>query len=295
MIKCVPHKEKCKVEKASCFQNWKLNSGVIPIHTARGRNAQQMCLCFPIGKLRAGQGCVLHSAVVYLNLYQLILYFCVCHRLTLACPPCTAVRSMCRSHRGLFRITVMLQACICPVVTAVFCLRPDIHNSHVNKILKFTRDHLEQYSLVSSTVVPFVLKMKVSGHLHHRSDHPGRLGMTSLVPCLPQECPQPARKASPPVGAVVFLLRQVALFYLVHRRSPRSFCPEAPVPEALPHFRAPVACPGTLPWSGSAGTHQPRALLSSLFWCQLQPLSNNRGELMKDSHTVGIQEGGTSS
>lgn len=33
-------------------------------------------------------------------------------------------------------------------------------------------------------------------------------------------------------------------------------------------------------------------LLSPLFWCRLQPLSNSREELGKNSHTMGIQESG---
>lgn len=52
-----------------------------------------------------------------------------------------------------------------------------------------------------------------------------------------------------------------------------------------------VAWPGTSPWLGNAGAQG--VLLSRLFWCQLQPLSNGGEELTRDSHALGIHEGGT--
>lgn len=49
-----------------------------------------------------------------------------------------------------------------PILFAMdFCLRLDIHEfSHVNKVLKCTCDHLEQYDLVPGLLTHFVLKFK---------------------------------------------------------------------------------------------------------------------------------------
>lgn len=99
----------------------------------------------------------------------------------------------------------------------------------------------------------------------------------------------------------------MALFYRVHKNDREGRSPTCPVPEAVPfpslQGRKPeallgsisackvVAWPGTSPWLGNAGAQG--VLLSRLFWCQLQPLSNCREELTRDSHATGIHEGGT--
>lgn len=47
------------------------------------------------------------------------------------------------------------------LVTEDFCLRLDVHGfSHMSQILKCTFDHLEEYDLVSSSLIHFVLKFK---------------------------------------------------------------------------------------------------------------------------------------